>query len=94
MIPLTPEAREGLMRMVAVIDCADPARRDPCVTAAMAWIESLPSGPILSLEIGGTCKCDTCPFEHGALVCVAKRLLGVERCPLEGGGVLVTGAES
>jgi hypothetical protein len=67
MIPLTKEAREGLTKMVSVADCGEPALRDPKVTAAMAWIESLPADigidawkVYLGKDLGG---CTSCPFE-------------------------------
>jgi hypothetical protein len=107
MIPLTPEAREGLAKMVAVADCGKPGLRDPKMTAAMAWIESLPEGGVEPWEQHVDTGCTGCLFAsgHTRSVCrapgsgigpISERLCvhgapAPDWCPLRAGGVLVVG---
>jgi hypothetical protein len=104
MIPLTKEAREGLTKMVAVADCGKPGLRDPKMTAAMAWIESLPEGPIDPWPIRLDSNCAGCPLgDHGGgHFCQLSWVLDCEErpcdyetvpqwCRLRSGGVLVVG---
>jgi hypothetical protein len=99
MIPFTPEAREGLARMVAVADCGEQALRDPCMTAAMAWVESLPE-QIELLTIEPVAGCSRCCFRIEASNCCGLAWSLDERalpcaapsppeCRLRSGGVLV-----
>jgi len=86
MIPLTPEAREGIAQIVATIRCSDPARRSPEVAAALELLEQLP-------DRWEECTLDVSP--PYCLGCQAREVCPVLRerdCPLcNGGGLLLTG---
>jgi hypothetical protein len=94
-IPLTADAREGLARMVAVADCGsnNGARadaeavkaRDPKMTAAMAWIECLPDGPIETWPVRLDGNCAGCPLGNhdGNHLCQLSWVLDGEERPCD-----------
>lgn len=83
--------------MVAVVDCGKPGLRDPKMTAAMAWIESLPEGAIEAWKVQLTgCYPGGCPFAWDSQCAMVDGLQTAapppDACPLRSGGVLVVGA--
>jgi hypothetical protein len=102
---LTEEGRAGLDRLAEIAKCGDSGMRDPRITAALKWIETLPPGPMLRWLVHLDEACGGCPFEdlyrlgpicglslqfeQEELTCTYDK--APETCPLRQGPVLVDG---